>query len=332
MNSHSIMKTIKVVLFVSLLIASLLIPACLPESLFLDEIGEFDSIEELFDLLDEPSQNFSIRAQKGARLTADQGTILDIPADAFVDAKGNLVKGEVSVLLTEYYKKSEMMFGRLQTMSDGQLLLSGGSLHLDFRVGQEEVYSNPEVPMTVYMPLDEDDQNLWYGMRWFRGEMNPANDLEAIDWTVDMETPVLVIYDSIQQTQENMRAYQALGSLAGWGNCDVFWDIPAESRVDITVDMIGKEEDAEAVIYVFFTGRRALMQLLLRSDGKYVAGGEIIPMGQEVSLVAVSVGEEDEDLRYSISDIKIERDGTYEIILKDGTPEEVQRAIQALDD
>lgn len=330
--SHSIMKTIKLAFFVSLLIASLVFPACLPESIYLDELKEFDSIDELFDLLDEPSQNFSVKAQDGAILTADQGTILDIPADAFVDASGDLVKGEVSVLLTEYYKKSEMMFGGLQTMSDGQLLYSAGSFYLEFRVGQEQVFSNPSAPIAAFLPLDENDRDLWNRMQWFEGEMNPANEMEAINWTVDSSTSIVVIQDSALQNGQFLRAYQAFGDVSGWRNCDVFSDIPAELKVDIVVEILGEEEEAHSIVYLFFTGRRALIQLDLQSDGSYVVGGEAIPIGEEGSLVAVSVGKEEDDLRYGIADIKIERDGKYEVLLNDGTVEELQKTVQGLDD
>lgn len=79
----------------------------------------------------EYQQNFSFQAEKGTVLEGEKGTVLQIPANCFVDANGNAVRGEISFLLQEAYSYSDMLFQNLSTVSDGKMLETGGMLFIE---------------------------------------------------------------------------------------------------------------------------------------------------------------------------------------------------------
>jgi hypothetical protein len=81
----------------------------------------------------EYQQNFSFSAAKGTIIEGEKGTVLQIPANCFVDSKGNAVTGEISFLLQEAYSYSDMLFQNLSTVSNGELLETGGMLFIEAR-------------------------------------------------------------------------------------------------------------------------------------------------------------------------------------------------------
>lgn len=79
----------------------------------------------------EYQQNFSFNAAKGTVLEGEKGTVLQIPANCFVDSDGNVATGEISFLLQEAYSYSDMLFQNLSTVSDGKILETGGMLFIE---------------------------------------------------------------------------------------------------------------------------------------------------------------------------------------------------------
>lgn len=80
---------------------------------------------------EEYQQNFSFSAAKGTIIEGEKGTVLQIPANCFVDEKGNVVTGEISFLLQEAYSYGDMLFQNLSTVSNGELLETGGMLFIE---------------------------------------------------------------------------------------------------------------------------------------------------------------------------------------------------------
>ena len=65
------------------------------------ELVEYNTMDGFFEVNGVQSETFSIDVEDGGTITAEQGTIITIPTNAFVDADGNPVTGEVDVLIKE---------------------------------------------------------------------------------------------------------------------------------------------------------------------------------------------------------------------------------------
>ena len=77
-----------------------------------------------------PTSSFNINNTRDTVLTCAQGTIVHIPANAFIDENGNPVEGEVNFKVLEYYKMEDILLANLTTMSNGKILQTDGMLHL----------------------------------------------------------------------------------------------------------------------------------------------------------------------------------------------------------
>lgn len=78
-------------------------------------------------------QIFSFEASEGAWLKGAQGTLLQVPSNAFVDENNDVVEGTITFTLQEVYSYSDMLLQNLSTTAGDRLLETGGMLYLEAR-------------------------------------------------------------------------------------------------------------------------------------------------------------------------------------------------------
>lgn len=88
------------------------------------------TLKEFYERNTVPLQTFSFDAAGGGSFTATSGTVVTIPASAFVDENGNAVTGNVKIELREIYKKSDMLLSNMPTTSYQWPLKSGGEFFI----------------------------------------------------------------------------------------------------------------------------------------------------------------------------------------------------------
>lgn len=157
-----------------------------------------DSVDDLYALLNEErEQEYYIDPNQRTQLVADEGTMVLIPANAFVDKDGNPVaEGEVRITLEENYSLSDMLLSRLTTVSGDKMLVSAGMINVRAYVGDKELSLNKDVSLGVGMPVKGQDG--WEdGMELFLGE--ESSQTQAMDWrpvgqTFSRRPPELSMY------------------------------------------------------------------------------------------------------------------------------------------
>ncbi len=132
----------------------------------------------IFEQFQTDPQIFNVSADKKIHITGAEGTVIDIPAESLVDERGHPIKGPVSVELKEYYQKSDIILGNLHTMADGQLLESGGMIHVNVsQDGRESIQLKDGKTMSIkFKGKTEKDS-----MLIFDGEAYA----EGVDWSLN---------------------------------------------------------------------------------------------------------------------------------------------------
>jgi hypothetical protein len=126
----------------------------------------------------EYQQDFSFNATKGTVIEGEKGTVLQIPANCFVDSEGNVVTGEISFLLQEAYSYSDMLFQNLSTVSGDELLETGGMLFIEAKDTAGNVLNIREgAEITAAMASTAAKES---GMQTFEGELDTATN--RINW------------------------------------------------------------------------------------------------------------------------------------------------------
>ena len=155
-------------------------------------------------------QSFTVNAEVASQLIGSKGTKIHIPENAFVNAGGSPVSGNVTVEILEVMDQSSMIWYGLPTMSNGRILESGGELMVKaFANGQELGLANG-VELDIEMPSDNNkpEMTLYYGaetktqigdVNWLLGDSLGYDDSISYDTIVYCDTVYYTYqdYDSI---------------------------------------------------------------------------------------------------------------------------------------
>ncbi|HSC38048.1 MAG TPA: hypothetical protein VLD19_09265, partial [Chitinophagaceae bacterium] len=117
-------------------------------------------LQNFYSQLEPPKQEFFIQNNHDTTLLAKEGTRLIIPAGAFVDKAGNVPRGTVKIVLTEFYNYDKMVAAGLGTSSNGQQLVSGGMLYITAGANGQELQIQPSVNVTIKMPTNNYDARM----------------------------------------------------------------------------------------------------------------------------------------------------------------------------
>jgi len=87
------------------------------------KLGSIDDIKKSF-------QVYNIDPQKDNTIKAKEGTVLYIKANTLVDSLQNTAKGEVKILIREFYSIGDMIIENISTNMNGDILETGGMIQV----------------------------------------------------------------------------------------------------------------------------------------------------------------------------------------------------------
>jgi len=130
-------------------------------------------LTEFYSEIRKEEQVFIINTSKDTTVRCAEGTLVKVPAEVFSDKKGNAKKGEIKIIIREFYEYDDMVKEKLSTVSNGKQLVSGGMLHIRAEAdGQEAILKNAK-SIDIEMPTDKYDEQ----MQLFVGEPAPQSQL-----------------------------------------------------------------------------------------------------------------------------------------------------------
>lgn len=142
-----------------------------------------------------PVRHFSITNDRDTLVFGYDGTKLLIHAGTFLNSKGEEVKGAVDLVLKEAIKMSDIVLGGLTTLSNGEVLQSGGMLYVNATSQGEQLKMANGHFIEASVPAAQPDSM----MQLYRGEQASAG--AAINWVEPKELKLnLVTDDTIPHT------------------------------------------------------------------------------------------------------------------------------------
>lgn len=113
-----------------------------------------------------PAQAFKVNADRDTVLTTAGGCTVQVPANAFVDAKGRPLKGVVTVAVKEVLKPVDYVLGNMMTVYKGKPLESGGTFCITASARGEELALADGTALSMAVP----SRSKKTGMKFFPGE------------------------------------------------------------------------------------------------------------------------------------------------------------------
>ena len=163
-----------------------------------------------------------IDAATGGTFNGNSGTRYVFPANSFKTAAGAVVTGNVTVEVSEFLKKSDMLFSGVLPISNGDPLLSGGEINVKATQGGQELQMASGAKFRANMPMRGTDAT---GMGLFTGTKAPNEPM--VNWKPAVDTAngkIVVDGDTIA----------ILSNTLNYANADRFMSAPNYQTFTIT--------------------------------------------------------------------------------------------------
>jgi len=134
---------------------------------------------------EKPATVFRLAADRDTLIQGDKGCILKVGKNAFVDANGQVVQGEVKVELQEILEVKDMLRSKVSTVSDQGILETYGMVKITASSEGRELKLSPGKTLEVAMPKrgkEADGAKLFYGIE---------RDSGIIEWELAEEPEVI---------------------------------------------------------------------------------------------------------------------------------------------
>lgn len=310
----------------------------------------FTSIDDFLPL---PVQTFTINPQEDNRLVGNQGTVINIPAYTLALLNGS-VPSEMTVELTEVYGNGQIVQAGLHTTSNGKMLNSGGTIHLDAHTNGKQARVTTGKELSLEFPHGDgapsDNMEVFNGRVDRGGNFDWIPEMKNIRVSETRETFFIngkkvtkeeyyasiqewenrkaawereqEIADQVAANEEAIDAYLLKSDQLGWINCDEFMDVENTTEVIVMVDTTLQPsvrmvfDDISSVMNGYYDARAGMV----RFNG--------VPVGRSVRLVGYSIKE---DVPYMANtSLTISPKMTKELALKQTTKPQMEAELASL--
>lgn len=316
-------------------------------------------LNNLLAKYEEPSQTFQVPSSKATQVKGKQGTIISINPDDLTTESGEPLGNNIEIELKELTNQSQLLKTNAQTISNGQLLVSGGAYYINLTSDGKQLKLKEGKTMDVEFPkITDNEMSLFYGKRdslgtidWkqasetFKSKQSPPaqqqpitksktrkqSDMEALlGYIADTTAAEPMTKEEKEKIQRVNKVYEKVYSAVkigsfGWINCDRFLEI--QNKTDLFVNFNSTDSINSANIYLVFKDINSVMQTYYFTyNGKTRNEGFTdIPVGSKVRLVAYSI--KDEKVLSYASDIIIKDKQTMTLALKETSDDELKKLL-----
>lgn len=216
----------------------------------------FSSMDDVFAYMDQQSKTETFDAATGKSFYGNSGTRYFFPPYCFIDATGATISGNVQVVVTEWLKKGDMIFGGVLPVSDGMPLTSSGEIYVTATKGGNEVFIKPGMAYTAYVPGFGSKDTV---MALFRGNTEGGTTANKVNWSIS-DTFKTHSYSYAKYFQDTVM--MICDSFRFW-NGDRFTGILNKPEFKITVTASGADAATASVMngYALLDKENALMML-----------------------------------------------------------------------
>lgn len=232
------------------------------------------SIQALFARYGAQSQYFSIDPTQAQLITGQNGIQIYIPQNSFVDANNQVITTAIQLELKEILKTKDMVLSNMPTVSNGNLLESGGEFYINATSNGQNLFLGNN-KLTVSIPAN----GLNYNMSKFVGVVDPS-----INWQLSPgDTTVSPIQDS--SGTKYVMYLDSIDFNYNWINCDAYSNDPNPKTnvlADVSPDTV--YSDTNTVVYMVVPSTNSVYNMA--SPDPFTALN--IPEGKLVTFVGFS--------------------------------------------
>ena len=285
--------------------------------------NSFSSVIEVQNSLKPTEQIFTISDNTVSNtIQGINGTVININPNA-ITLNGNPYTGAVKATLDEYLTPNSMILSGIQTTSNGELLVTGGSFELDLEGenGEDLELSNwsANASMPLVVSLSNDFKS---AMRFYVGERLQIDGREQVNWELN---------DLSQEFGPPWQGFSEFyGINLGLSNCDVLYSSVIQGLgTQFSVLLEGVTDYNNAIVWMFINDFPSVVQItsLIENEQGFKTYADSIPAGLNATLLAIYV-DEDDYLKFGTLEINVQGDEVFTIPMSFGTKDSLKSLIE----
>ena len=290
----------------------------------LDRLGQVD---RLLSELSEKPQQFEVPSNRETEVFGAKGTLIHMDPNRLETIDGTPLGDKIQIELLEMTDNSNMLLNNTQTVSNGQILVTGGAYYLNMTSDEKQLKMKQGKGLEVEFPkLTDDEMGFFLGerdslgqMNWIQAEQNfKSKDLEvpekpkpkkitkketyseiaSIFGHIDGKEAEPLTQEQIEEFERQKREYETASKTYesvelmnfGWINCDRFLNDPS-LKTDIHL-LVNNDSLSGARIYAVFNDINSIMTENYWQGMKDTASFKNIPIGKELKIIALSAKNE----------------------------------------
>jgi hypothetical protein len=237
------------------------------------------TLKELQNQLGAPVQTFTYDPTRANTFTGSKGTIVSIPANAFV-RNGQPVAAPVQLALREIFSRADMVLSAMPTVSNGRVLESAGEVYLQ-PAQDTTLRMAPGTSIRLQTPTPP-NVAARDSMQLFIARANASTF--CFSWELNMDPGSSL---SPTPTGNLLTISGALYNQGiGWFNCDRFYDTPSPQPITVNVPGTDIDPVKNTMVFAVFRAFNGTLKLCdFTAPNVFRTSG--VPLGAAVSIIVI---------------------------------------------
>jgi hypothetical protein len=287
-------------------------------------VTNFQNISDLQNNLNPDSQVFIIDDTSSPfTISGANGTNINIQGSSIMSLDGNLYSGNVTATLKEFLTPNEMIKSGIQTSSNGQILVTGGSFEFNLKGENDEELMLSSWTTNAAMPINVELSNKFMNnMMYYSGERIVIDGREQVNWNLTQGNEFSAV--------EGFANFYGIN--VGLANCDVlFSSVVTGLGTQFSVLLDGVSDYSNSIVWMYINDFPSVIQItsLLANNEGFKTYDDSIPIGLNASLLGIFI-DEDGYLKFGTLDIQVQGDDIFTIPLDYGTIDDLKIIIENL--
>jgi hypothetical protein len=286
------------------------------------------AINQLFKNLEAKPEVKTINLTTGGIYTFANGCTVRFGANACSFGNGQVASGTAQLEVILIRSRGDMVQHRMETISDGKLLESGGQLFVRVSQGNQELslLNNQAVSISYSIPSTPNGT-----MKIFNGTEGSDG---RVNWVLNRDSTTNNVFGR-RDSFSNNYLYELTCNRLRWINCDYFRSDTA-NLVKYCVQMADSFTNMNTGVFTVFRNLNSMLALQGDSTTRKFCipnGYQGVPAGSAVSFVSISrLGRDSTNYRYYLgtSDVNITGNVTYPLMPVRKTLAEIRTFLNAL--
>lgn len=283
----------------------------------------FASLSEYLNTKEVTANTFTIDAATGGQFTTDKGSVVTIPANAFITYDNNLITGNVEVNMKEVFSNSDQIFSRIFPTSNSNVLNSGGEFFINVtQNGETLTLNNVDIQVDIPAQAPEAGMNLFFA----EGDI----DADSVNWELFEFNPQDSNFNSSFSFNSADDSYEITLDSLGWCNIDGF--LPSVNYFDCVFDLVGVNglNSSNTNAYAVFEGENAVWPMGQPSWGDISANQITDSHLADVPMNVIVISVVDGQLYYGLLNVTPVDGVTYQINMQATTSANLDTVINGL--